>query len=236
MGIDGMRVGAGRCPPLVVAVLLLISFLLVCNWWNLSTENAELLYQIDQLHEELKISLDERSRCIILKENFEKQYKHSEDELGALNVRLKQQESEAKTQHDELSVSLDVCKSELQSQQILDAAKTSTLEALRVKKDLLNETLDFKTKEFKKLQIDMDKVKNEFKSLTEKCKNQDIKITNNNTDDVLDNTAKEEEGVGGNNNEEKNELNEKNKEADNLRDPVVDLILDKAEENKNKVS
>lgn len=116
-------------------------------------------------------SLDERSKCIILKESFEKQYKHSEDELGALNVRLKEQESEAKTQHDELSVSLDVCKSELQSQQILDAAKTSTLEALRVKKDLLNETLDFKTKEFKKLQIDMDKVSHHNK-LIYNCNNE----------------------------------------------------------------
>lgn len=54
MGIDGMRVGGGRCPPLV-AISILISFLLVCNWWNLSTENTELLSQIDQLHEELKI-------------------------------------------------------------------------------------------------------------------------------------------------------------------------------------
>ena len=55
MGIDSMRVGGGRCPPLLVAGLLAACLMLICNWWTLSTENFELLRQFDELNEQLKI-------------------------------------------------------------------------------------------------------------------------------------------------------------------------------------
>lgn len=50
-----MRVGGGRCPPLLVGGLLLACLMLVCNWWTLSSENLELVRQIDELNEQLKI-------------------------------------------------------------------------------------------------------------------------------------------------------------------------------------
>lgn len=55
MGIDSMRVGGGRCPPLLVGGLLVACLMLICNWWTLSSENIELVRQIDELNEQLKI-------------------------------------------------------------------------------------------------------------------------------------------------------------------------------------
>jgi len=55
MGIDSMRVGGGRCPPLLVGGLLLACLMLICSWWTLSSENLELIRQIDDLNEQLKI-------------------------------------------------------------------------------------------------------------------------------------------------------------------------------------
>lgn len=55
MGIDSMRVGGGRCPPLLVGGLLAACLMLICNWWTLSSENIELVRQIDELNEQLKI-------------------------------------------------------------------------------------------------------------------------------------------------------------------------------------
>lgn len=50
-----MRVGGGRCPPLLVGGLLVACLMLICNWWTLSSENIELVRQIDELNEQLKI-------------------------------------------------------------------------------------------------------------------------------------------------------------------------------------
>ena len=55
MSIDSMRVGGGRCPPLLVGGLFVVCLMLIINWYTISSENLELLRQIDELNEQLKI-------------------------------------------------------------------------------------------------------------------------------------------------------------------------------------
>jgi len=54
MGFETMRGTHGRCPPLLVGGLLVVSFILTCNWWSSSTQNIELLKQLDELAEQLR--------------------------------------------------------------------------------------------------------------------------------------------------------------------------------------
>ncbi|XP_011135752.1 uncharacterized protein LOC105181011 isoform X2 [Harpegnathos saltator] len=168
MGIDGMRVGGGRCPPLLVIALLLVCLMLFCNWWALSSENVELVRQIDELNEQLKISAEERDQCVTLRGNLEQRYKHTEDELASLHVRLEQQ-MDFKKKNEELEDSVTVCKSELDSLNKLDATKTATLETLRLEKDTINTQLDVKRDENKKLQEDVEKLKVEVEQLKLGC-------------------------------------------------------------------
>ncbi|XP_029154826.1 Golgi membrane protein 1-like isoform X2 [Nylanderia fulva] len=168
MGIDGMRVGGGRCPPLLVGGLLLACLMLICNWWTLSSENLELVRQIDDLNEQLKISAEERDQCVTLRGNLEQRYKHTEDELATLHVRLEQQ-MDLKKKNEELEDSVTVCKSELDSLNKLDATKTATLETLRLEKDTINTQLDVKRDENKKLQDEVDRLKGEVDQFKLSC-------------------------------------------------------------------
>lgn len=88
---------------------------------------------------------------------MEQRYKHTEDELASLHVRLEQQ-IDLKKKNDELEDSVTVCKSELDSLNKLDATKTATLETLRLEKDTINTQLDVKRDENKKLQEEVDRV------------------------------------------------------------------------------
>ncbi|XP_029667582.1 Golgi membrane protein 1-like isoform X2 [Formica exsecta] len=168
MGIDGMRVGGGRCPPLLVGGLLLACLMLICNWWTLSSENLELVRQIDDLNEQLKISAEERDQCVTLRGNLEQRYKHTEDELATLHVRLEQQ-IDLKKKNDELEDSVTVCKSELDSLAKLDATKTATLETLRLEKETINTQLDVKRNEYKELQEEVYRLKAEMDQLKLSC-------------------------------------------------------------------
>ncbi|XP_011342895.1 Golgi membrane protein 1 isoform X2 [Ooceraea biroi] len=168
MGIDGMRVGGGRCPPLLVGGLLLACLMLICNWWTLSSENLELVRQIDDLNEQLKISAEERDQCVTLRGNLEQRYKHTEDELASLHVRLEQQ-IDLKKKNEELEDSVTVCKSELDSLNKLDATRTATLETLRLEKDTINTQLDVKRDENKKLQEEVDKLKEDIERVKLNC-------------------------------------------------------------------
>ncbi|RLU23693.1 hypothetical protein DMN91_003899 [Ooceraea biroi] len=194
MGIDGMRVGGGRCPPLLVGGLLLACLMLICNWWTLSSENLELVRQIDDLNEQLKISCEmlmlewnvkmllmrlfacsvlmtcaeERDQCVTLRGNLEQRYKHTEDELASLHVRLEQQ-IDLKKKNEELEDSVTVCKSELDSLNKLDATRTATLETLRLEKDTINTQLDVKRDENKKLQEEVDKLKEDIERVKLNC-------------------------------------------------------------------
>ncbi|XP_046142775.1 Golgi membrane protein 1-like isoform X2 [Osmia bicornis bicornis] len=162
MGIDSMRVGGGRCPPLLVGGLLVACLMLICNWWTLSSENIELVRQIDELNEQLKISAEERDQCVTLRGNLEQRFKHAEGEVASLHVRLEQQ-AYLKKKNDELEYSNNICKGELDSLNKLDATKTATLETLRLEKDTFNTKLDAKKEENKKLQEEVDQLKNDLK-------------------------------------------------------------------------
>ncbi|KAF3430437.1 hypothetical protein E2986_01195 [Frieseomelitta varia] len=162
MGIDSMRVGGGRCPPLLVAGLLAACLMLICNWWTLSSENFELLRQFDELNEQLKISAEERDQCVTLRGTLQQRYKHAEDEVNSLHVRLEQQ-AELKKKNDELEDSINVCKSELESLNKLDATKTATLETLRLEKNTINTQLDAKRDENKRLQEEIEQLKDKIK-------------------------------------------------------------------------
>ncbi|XP_012277563.1 Golgi membrane protein 1 isoform X2 [Orussus abietinus] len=164
MGIDGMRVGGSRCPPLLVGGLILACLMLICNWWTLSSENLELLRQIDELSEQLKISAEERDQCVTLRGNLEDRFKRAKDEIASLHVHLEQQ-SKLKKRTDELEDSITVCKSELDSLNKLDATKTATLETLRLEKDTISTQLGAKKEENKKLQEELDRIQDELKKL-----------------------------------------------------------------------
>ncbi|CAK9819152.1 hypothetical protein ANTPLA_LOCUS10092 [Anthophora plagiata] len=161
MGIDSMRVGGGRCPSLLVGGLFIACLMLICSWWTLSSENIELVRQIDELNEQLKISAEERDQCVTLRGNLEQRYKHAEDELASLHVRLEQQ-ADIKKKNDKLEESLNMCTSELDSLNKLDATKTATLETLRLEKDTFNTQLDSKRDENKKLQEEIEQLKDEL--------------------------------------------------------------------------
>lgn len=91
MGIDSMRVGTGRCSPLLVGGLFIACLMLICNWWTLSSENLDLVHQIDELNEQLKISAEDRDQCVTLRSKLEQRYKQMEDDIAYLHVRLEKQ-------------------------------------------------------------------------------------------------------------------------------------------------
>jgi type VI protein secretion system component VasF len=55
MSLDNMRGVYGRCPPFLVAGLLVVCIILTFNWWSLSSQNYDLIKQIEELSEQLKI-------------------------------------------------------------------------------------------------------------------------------------------------------------------------------------
>lgn len=134
-----MRVGGGRCSPLLVGGLLIACLMLICNWWTLSSENFDLVHQIDELSEQLKISAEENDQCITLRSKLEQRYKHIEDEVAYLHVSLEKQNEFNKKQKKEFENSIAICKSELDSNK-----------------------MDVKRKENEKLQEELDKVKDEM--------------------------------------------------------------------------
>lgn len=54
MGFDTMRMNSGRCPPFLVAGLLVACVLLTCNWWTLSSQNYDILKELEEMGEQLK--------------------------------------------------------------------------------------------------------------------------------------------------------------------------------------
>lgn len=159
-----MRVGGGRCSPLLVGGLLIACLLLICNWWTLSSENIVLVRQIDELNEQLKISAEERDQCVTLRSKLEQRSKSTEDEIAFLHVQLEKLNNLNK-KNDELEDSIAMCKSELDSLNTLDATRTAILETLRLEKDTINTQLDTKQKENKKLQNEINRVKDEMEKL-----------------------------------------------------------------------
>ncbi|XP_046751885.1 uncharacterized protein LOC124414834 isoform X2 [Diprion similis] len=161
MGFDGMRVGGGRCPPLLVGGLVLACFLLVCNWWTISTENAELLRQIDDLIDQLKSSVEERDQCTMRRTSLEDQFKTREQDIASLHVQIEQDKAlQKKLEDGEM-----ICKTELESQKQLDITQKATLESLRVEKDALTKEVDEKKDDIKKLQSELEEAREQLSEL-----------------------------------------------------------------------
>lgn len=102
-------------------------------------------------------SAEERDQCVTLRGNLEQRYKHTEDELASLHIRLEQQ-LDFKKKNEELEDSVTVCKSELDSLNKLDATRTATLETLRLEKDTINTQLNQKRNENKQLKEEGEEV------------------------------------------------------------------------------
>ncbi|XP_003700867.2 uncharacterized protein LOC100879516 isoform X3 [Megachile rotundata] len=168
MGIDSMRVGGGRCPPLLVGGLLVACLMLICNWWTLSSENIELVRQIDELNEQLKISGEERDQCVTLRGNLEERFKHAEGEVASLHVRLEQQEY-SKKKNEELEYYNNLCKGELDSLKKLDAGKNVTIETLRLEKNNFKTQLVTTRDENKKLQEEIEQIKDDLNKAKLNC-------------------------------------------------------------------
>ncbi|KAG6804524.1 Golgi membrane protein 1 isoform X1 [Apis mellifera caucasica] len=166
MGIDSMRVGGGRCPPLLVGGLLVACLMLICNWWTLSSENIELVRQIDELNEQLKISAEERDQCVTLRGNLEQRYKHAEDEVASLHVRLEQQ-ADLKEKNDKLEDSVNRYKNDLDLLK-LNISKTATLET-RQEKNNFNIELNSTREKNKKLQEEIEQLKNDLDKVKSTC-------------------------------------------------------------------
>ncbi|XP_015598677.1 Golgi membrane protein 1 isoform X1 [Cephus cinctus] len=154
MCIDSMRVGGGRCPPLLVGGLLIACLMLICNWWTSSSENLELLRQIDDFSEQLKISAEERDQCVTLRGNLEQRYQHSE----VLQTKLKKR-------NEELEEANTICKSELDSLNKLDAVRTATLDTLKSEKNSINSQLDEEKEDNRKLSKKLMEVQDELHRL-----------------------------------------------------------------------
>ncbi|XP_058809324.1 uncharacterized protein LOC131674588 isoform X1 [Phymastichus coffea] len=148
MSIDSMRMGGGRCPPLLVGGLLIACIMMVCNWWTLSSTNLELLRQIDELNEQIKISVEERDQCVTQRGIYEKQLKDCTDDARTTHVKLSQ-----------VNENLSTCNEELKSHKQLDVTKTATLETLRIDKQMLEEQNEKLKDEIKQAKSEIEKLK-----------------------------------------------------------------------------
>lgn len=74
----------------------------------------------------LCFSAEERDQCVTLRGNLEQRYKHAEDEVASLHVRLEQQ-ADLKEKNDKLEDSVNRYKNDLDLLK-LNISKTATLE------------------------------------------------------------------------------------------------------------
>ncbi|XP_049832286.1 uncharacterized protein LOC126272983 isoform X2 [Schistocerca gregaria] len=182
MGIDNMRGGYGRCPPLLAGGLFVMCVILVFNWWSLSSQNYELLKQLQDLSEQLKISSDEQDLCIRQKQGLETRNKLTEDDLAKSRVRIELIEKEndelkktVETKEEELRTSqkakeeaqgnADRCNTELDSLKKLDISKDGTMASLRLDKNRVTKELETLQQQVKKLRTQLDNAQSELASM-----------------------------------------------------------------------
>ncbi|KAL7289758.1 hypothetical protein TKK_0016359 [Trichogramma kaykai] len=158
MSIDSMRVGGGRCPPFLVIGLSVVCIMMICNWWTLSSTNLELLHQIDELNEQIKISVEERDQCVTQIENSEKKLKTCQDKAVTSLVKSSQNED-----------LFNICNTELKSLKGNYESASATMEAmkieiktLKVKSEVDNKK---KEKEVDQLKDELTKAKEEVEKL-----------------------------------------------------------------------
>lgn len=169
MGFDTMRTGHARCPNYLLAGLFLMCFLLTCNWWSLSSQNYELLKQMDDMGEQLKICSDEKVVCTTRKRTLETAIREFETRMADAkmnevksNNNVKQQNNEIAELKNTLSKSkqdLTDCQTELESLKIVDESKKTLLENMRSDKDGLLAKLTLTEKKVKELEEALKTVK-----------------------------------------------------------------------------
>nr|CAD7266472.1 unnamed protein product [Timema shepardi]CAD7572552.1 unnamed protein product [Timema californicum] len=179
MSFDSMRGNHGRCPPFIVGGLLVLCFILTFNWWSLSSQNYDLIKQIEELGEQLKISSEEQDLCVHQRLSIEGRIKNMDEEMTQLRVRLEQQrtdndetkrqltdkESEIKNtnkERDGIQESLVACNTELESLKKLDISKDGTIASLRLEKDRFVSQLEERRQESLKLRAELETVQEDL--------------------------------------------------------------------------
>lgn len=139
-----MRSGHARCPTYLVAGLLVMSFLLICNWWSLSSQNYELLKEMDDMGTQLSLCFDNKLTCSSKLNAVEIQARDIETKYRTLESNHAEELSSLKSEVSELDKSLKnskrdlgYCQTELDSLKKVDLSKQATLESMRVEKESL---------------------------------------------------------------------------------------------------
>ncbi|XP_008544134.1 putative uncharacterized protein DDB_G0277255 [Microplitis demolitor] len=235
MVLDGLRGSgsSGRCSSTFTVIFLFIGcFIITCNWWSVSTENAELISQVIQLEDKLKISIEERDKYQSKNENLKERLRESENKVAIMHVRL-QNQIDLKKQNDELADSLSMCKSEVDSLNKLDVTKTATLEALRLEKESITTQVLLKKEEISNLMTDINRTNSELEKLKKSCNNNTHNNNNNNinekvkdllpkTDDIT-NELEENSLINNNNKVSIEENTNKKLKNENTTSKITDL-------------
>ncbi|PNF35517.1 hypothetical protein B7P43_G04102 [Cryptotermes secundus] len=154
MSLDNMRGSYGRCPPFLVAGLLVVCIILTFNWWSLSSQNYDLIKQIEELGEQLKISSEEQELCVHHRLSAEGRMKILDAEVAQVRVNLLQERTDndemkktletkdeelrkAKKEQENSQKSTNICKTELESIKKLEITKDGTIESLQLEKKQL---------------------------------------------------------------------------------------------------
>lgn len=191
MSLDNMRGSYGRCPPFLVAGLLVVCIILTFNWWSLSSQNYDLIKQIEELGEQLKISSEEQDLCVHQRLSVEGRVKVVEEEMAQVRVNLDQQRTdndemkknletkddklrEMKKEQDNIHKSASLCKTELESLKKLQISKEGTIASLRLEKDQFTAQLEGQKEELQRLQNELEQVR---ASLREASKNKQLDRT-----------------------------------------------------------
>ncbi|PSN49325.1 hypothetical protein C0J52_04282 [Blattella germanica] len=172
MSLDSMRGTYGRCPPFLVAGLLVVCIILTFNWWSLSSQNYDLIRQIEELGEQLKISSEEQELCVQQRLSTEQRLKAMEEEMAQLRIQeerereelaksrtslLTQEEDAKKTKklYDEIKKSANMCNTELESLNKLGISKDSVIASLRLENKKYQTELEERNQELKQVQNDL---------------------------------------------------------------------------------
>ncbi|KAG8228452.1 hypothetical protein J437_LFUL009103 [Ladona fulva] len=178
MGIEHMRGNYGRCPPFLFGGLVLVCLIITVNWWSLSTQNNDLIRQLEDLGEKFKFSSDQREQCLQLRMVLDNRLKNTEEELAQVRVRLEKMKieinkmkAEESRKDDELKSiqknsedfqnTASLCTSELESLKKVDISKDATIASLRIEKDKYSE----KDLEIAKLRNELEEAKQEIVAL-----------------------------------------------------------------------
>ncbi|XP_034244622.1 myosin-2 heavy chain, non muscle-like [Thrips palmi] len=161
MGVDLLRGGGGR-GHFLIACFALLSLFLLFNWWSLSTENLDLLKQIDDLSQHMKSSSNLLDQCRRDRSTLEGRVKRLEEDndklvqtvesekqtAQRLEGNLKESNKEtlaSEKKFDGANTKWKMCVTELDSLKKVDIAKSGTIDSMRIEKtDLTTQIQELK--------------------------------------------------------------------------------------------